>query len=61
MYQNKNETNQDIKIIIKKKYLCECTDCVGEWTGLYENTEDIEKDIKIYCRSGKATFKILEE
>ena len=54
------EENSGGVIEIPKKYLCECIDCVGEWTGIYKNKEDLERDILKYCRTGRATYTLIE-
>ena len=43
-----------------KKYLCQCIDCIGEWTGIYKNLNDIEKDIVLYCKSGRAQYTVID-
>ena len=54
------EVNDINKLEPTKKYLCVCIDCIGEWTGNYTNIENLEKDIIKYCRSGKASYTIIE-
>lgn len=58
--QKINPVDDSIKSEVPKKYLCECIDCIGEWTGYYNNIENLEKDIIQYCRSGKATYTNIE-
>lgn len=46
--------------LISKKYRCECIDCIGEWEGDYRSIEEIERDIKKFCRSGIAKYDIVK-
>lgn len=58
--QKINSVKDSTKSDVPKKYLCECIDCEGEWTGYYSDIENLEKDIFQYCRSGKAKYTIIE-
>lgn len=58
---NKNLNIKDNKIQEGKKYHCQCIDCIGEWMGYYKNIEELQKDFDLYCRSKKATYKIIED
>jgi hypothetical protein len=51
-FEEQEITNTGIEV--PKKYLCECIDCIGEWTGIYKNKAELVEDIILYCRTGKA-------
>jgi hypothetical protein len=44
-----------------KTYCCQCLGCVGEWTGVYSSLAQLKKDIALYCRTGQATYHIIEQ